>query len=131
MHHLFSSDKLLYIPLNAISKMNFKTLGFFRSAQRAICLEYDNKSITFAITYVQKFMTGAGGSKKTIDFFELLKEKLPKAIVDETAISTKSWDYYLLLAGLLIGFIIGGVLPVLFCAGLGFLIGKGINKLMK
>ncbi len=131
MHHFFGPDKLLYIPLNAISKMNFKTLGFLRSSQRAIHLEYDNRSIVFAITYVQKFMTDFDGPKETINFFELLKKKIPKGIIDETVISSKYWDYYLLLAGLVIGYIIGGVLPILFCAGLGFLIGKGINKLTK
>jgi len=131
MHHFFGPDKLLYIPLNAISRMNFKTLGFLRGAQRAISLEYDNKSIIFAITYVQTFMTGFGGPKETMDFFKLLKEKLPKCTVDETVISIKYWDYYLLLAGLLIGYIIGGILPILLCIVLGFLIGKVINKLTK
>jgi len=135
MHHFFGPDKLLYIPLNTISRMNFKNLGFLRGSRRAISLEYDNKSILFAITYVQKFMTGFGGPKETVHFFELLKEKLPNNIIDEAVISAKSWDYYLLLAGGVIGYfmsgIIGGVLLILLGAVLGFLIGKMINKLTK
>ena len=135
MHHFFGPDKLLYIPFDTISGMNFANLGFMRGSQRAICLEYDNKSILFAITAVQNFMTGFSGPRETIHFFEVLKEKLPNCIIDEMGTSVKSWDYYLLLAGLVIGYlisgIIGGVLVILFGAVLGFLIGKIINKLTK
>lgn len=131
MHHLLSPDKLLYIPLNAISRMNFKNLGFLRGNQTAIRLEYDTTSLVFAITFVQKFGTGFSGPKETIAFFEVLKEKLPDCMIDETVIPAQCWDYYLLLAGLLIGFMIGGVLPVILCAGLGFFTGTLINKLTK
>ena len=77
MHHFFGPDKLLYIPLNTISGITLKNLGLLRGFQRAIHLEYENKSIVFAITYVQKIMTGFAGPTATMRFFELLKEKLP------------------------------------------------------
>ncbi|MGA2917599.1 PH domain-containing protein [Methanoregula sp.] len=138
IHSSFGPSEFLYIPLNAISRMNFKTLGFLRSGQRAISLEYDNKSILFSITYVQKYLTSIGGPKETLKFYMLLKEKLPEFIVDETNISIKAWDHYLLLAGLLAGGLIGcffagigGILFSLPSAGFGFLLGKIINKLTK
>jgi len=130
MHHFLSPDKLLYIPLNLISKVNLKTLGFLRGKQRTINIEYNNESLAFAITWSQKVMTGFGNPKATLEFFNILKKKLPSNIVEEPIIE-KHWDYYLLLFGLLIGYTIGGILPILFCAGMGFLIGKGINKLTK
>lgn len=130
-HHFFGPDKLLYIPLTAISKMNFNTLGFLRGAQKAIRLEYDNKSIVFAITYVKKFMTGFGGPKGTTDFFEVLKKKFPDCVVDEYVIPAKNWDYYLFLVGLVIGYMIGGLLPIMLCAASGFFIGKAVNKYIK
>ena len=116
MHHFFGPDKLLNIPLNAISRMNFKTLGFLRGAQKAISLEYHNTSILFAFPYVQPYWRGISDPEKTLDFYQLLKGKLPKHVVDETDISIKYWDYYLLLAGLLIGYIMSGVLLILYCS---------------
>jgi hypothetical protein len=123
--------------------MNFKTLGFlFRGAQRAICLEYDNKSILFAITFVQRPWTGISDPIRTIEFFEILKKKISNCSVDETGISTKIWDYKLSLAGMSIGFflgfflaMIGGALFFLLFLSLGyisgFLIGKIVNKFSK
>lgn len=143
IHPFYGPDTLLYIPLNAISGMNFKTLGFlFRGAQRAIGLEYNNKSILFAITFVQRPWTGLSDPTKTIEFFEILKKKLSNCSIDETEISTKTWDYNLSLKGISIGFLIGifsamigGALFFLLFSSLGyvsgFLIGKIINKLTK
>jgi len=128
MHHFFSPDTLLYIPLNAILRVNLQTLGFLRGAQRAIQLEYDHESIMFGITQIQKFMSGSAGSKETVEFFELLKEKLPRGTVDETVIETSSWDFYLFLAGLLIGYTIGGASLSLLCAVLGALFGNVLNR---
>jgi len=137
-HHFFSPDKLLYIPLTALSRMNFKILGFLlRGAQRAINLEYSNKSILFAITGGQKPWTGISDPKETIDFFEILKKKLPNCIIDETGISSKAWDYNLSLVGGFIGIFfifIGGIwfiwfIPLGYVSG--FLIGKIINKFTK
>ncbi|MGA2916927.1 PH domain-containing protein [Methanoregula sp.] len=139
MHHFFGPDKLLYIPLNAISKMNFKTLGFLRNAEKAISLEYDNTSIIFAIAYVQKPFIGLSEPTKTLDFYTLLKEKLPECTTDETDIPTKNWDNYLSLGGMVIGSIIGvitggfigGLLMIFLFGVIGNIIGKIINKLTK
>jgi len=137
MHPFFGPDTLLYNPLNTISRINFRTLGFLRGSQRAICLEYDNKSILFAITGSQKPWTGISDPKETIDFFEILKKKIPSCIIDETGISIKAWDYNLSLAGGFIGILFiyfGGILfiwviPLGYI--LGFYIGKMINKFSK
>lgn len=80
MHHCFGPDKLLYIPLDMVSGMNFTRLGIMRGFQKAICLAYDNKSILFAITAVQNIMTGFCGPRETMQFFELLKKKLPEHV---------------------------------------------------
>ena len=90
-HHFFGPDKLLYIPLNAISKMNFKTLGFLRSSQKAINLEYGNHSIMFGIGSIQQFMTGFGGPEETQLFsanaektnIEKIIDNLNKGIISE------------------------------------------------
>ena len=138
LYHFFSPAKLLPIPLNTISGMNFRILRFlFRGAQRAISLEYDNKSILFAITGGQKPWTGISNPKESIDFFEILKKKLPTCNIDETDISIKAWDYNLSLAGGFIGIFFVFICGILFIWTIplgyvsGFLIGKVINKFSK
>ena len=139
LQYYFGQAKLLYIPLNAISGMNFKNLGFLRGSQRAISLKYDNTSVIFLITYVQGHITGLGEPSETFDFYRLLKEKLPECSIDETNISTEYWDYYLSLAGLVIGSIlgfsiggfIGALLGIVLFGALGTIIGKILNKLTK
>ena len=139
MFHFFGPAKLLYIPLNDISKINFKTLGLMRSAQKSVCLEYDKTSIIFAISPEQKYVLGLSDPTKTLNFYMLLKEKLPHCILDKEVISAKAWDYYLSLVGLPIGLIIGamiagniGALVMMAIFGvIGNIIGKMINKFTK
>ena len=126
--------KLLYIPLNAISGMTFKNLGIMRGSQRAISLEYNNNSIVFLLSHSQ-YITGLSDPNETLDFYKLLKEKLPECRVDETYIPTDFRDYYLFLASLVIGLIIGsiiggfigGLLGIFLFGAIGGIVGKLIN----
>ena len=142
LYHFFNPAEFLSIPLNDISRLNFKILGFLlKGAQRVICLEYNNKSILFGITYDQNRWRSLSDPKETLDFFGILKKKLPDCIIDETGISTKAWDYNLSIAGAVIGFFIafsligiGGILVCLLIPlgyVLGFFTGKIVNKLTK
>jgi hypothetical protein len=143
LQYYLSSPKLLYIPLNAISGMEFKNLGFLRGSQRAINLKYNNESIIFLITYFQRRNTGLGWPSETLDFYRLLKKKLPgqfpEFIHNEPEILTKYWDYYLIFPGIVIGSIIGlivggfigGLLGIILFGATGNIAGKIINKFSK
>ena len=117
IYHFLGPAKLLYIPLNAISGMNFKSLGFLFRVAKAICLGYNNTSIIFLIDE-QKFTLDLSVSTETETFYTLLKEKLPKNAVDETGAPTIYWEYYLPAAGMIIALIFGAIIAGI----IGFLV---------
>ena len=136
MHHVFSPDKMFYLPLELISKVNFKILGFSRAKAQAIEIKYSKGKITFAISLGQRMVSSIAWSisdpEETAKFLNLLKNKLGKKIVDETEVKLRNFDYYLCLIGALIGgFIINGLLPSLILGIIGYLIGKIFNRLFK
>jgi hypothetical protein len=130
LHHFFSPDQIVYISFSSISKINLKKFGFLRGGQMVIELTCGSQSILFNVTYIQKIMTGLGGPQSTEDFIGLLRQKVPTGVINENTVPIKQYDYYLLLMGLAIGLIMGGVLPIIIFAVVGFLIGKLLNKFL-
>ncbi len=129
MHHFFGPDKLLYIPFNTISKINFKIIGFTRGKARAINIKYSTKNIIFAIT---AGMSSISHPKKTIEFFKTLENKFKQEIVDNSEIPNRNFDYYLFTLGALIGiFLIRGLLSTLILGLIGYIIGILINKILR
>ncbi len=132
-HYFFKPDKMFYLPLDLISKINIRKLSLFGSASRAIECNYSNKSILFAIgKESSKIIDSARFGSNTIELFKFLKIKLKNAIVENKEISTKSWDVYLIIVGIFIGsYVIGGIIPTLIFVGIGNLVGLGLNRILK
>lgn len=136
-HYFFQPDKMFYLPLDLISKINIRKLSFFRSAPRAIECNYNNKSILFAIgqhssKIVDSARLGIPSPSSTIGLFKFLKTKLKNAIVENEEVLTKSWDIYLIMVGIFIGgYVVGGIIPILIFAGIGNLVGLGLNRMLK
>ncbi len=136
-HYFFKPDKMFYLPLDLISKINIRKLSLFRSASRAIECKYNNQTILFAIgkessKKIDSARFGIPSSSNTIRLFKFLKIKLKTAIIENKEISTKSWDVYLIIIGIFIGsYIIGGIIPTLIFVGIGNLVGLGLNRILK
>ena len=77
-------------------------------------------------------MTPFSSPKETEKFFEILGRQLSKDKVESKEINVRNFDYYLSLAGALIGtFIFGGLIPAVILGSLGYLIGFLVNKFFK